>query len=140
MLINFTKNQAQSQARSVRLSRSWKQEHLSFVLQKEQNLLRGNTKLNFLIFPSCNSLWIREVFLSIKLLCKHGDNCVQMRTQLLRSLSFMNANVEKVCSSSIDSSTNTIIISANLKALLLIVTHNLVTGLVSKGSATAFGT
>jgi hypothetical protein len=78
--------------------------------------------------------------LSIKLLCKHGDNCVQMRTQLLRSLSFMNANVEKVCSSSIDSSTNTIIISANLKALLLIVTHNLVTGLVSKGSATAFGT
>ncbi len=78
-----------------------------------------------------------------------GTTVSKCGPNLLCNLSFMNANVEKVCLSSIDSSTNMIIISANFKyslscwvskALLLIVTHNLVTGLVSKGSAIAFGT
>jgi hypothetical protein len=58
-------------------------------------------------------------------------------------LSFMNAKMEKVCSFSMDSGTETMAISTNFiyplslwvhKALLLITYHNLVIGLVSNSS------
>jgi len=67
---------------------------------------------------------------------------------MLCNLSFMNARMEKVRSSFTYPSTNTIVISTNFKysfnywmnkALILIVIHNLVTRLVSKGSTRAFG-
>jgi len=82
---NLIRNQAQSLAQSPNL---WKQEHLNLVLWKEQNLLRSSTNLDFLILPSYNSLLIQEVFLNIKLLCKHADNCVQMQTQPVAQLIF----------------------------------------------------
>jgi hypothetical protein len=70
------------------------------------------------------------------------------RPNLLHNLYFKNANMEKVRSSSTNPSTYTTTISTTFKyslshsmnkALLLIVTHNLVTRLISKGSTIAFG-
>ncbi len=41
----------------------------------EHELLNGSTNPHLFIFPTCNGISIREVFLSEKLLCKHVHNC-----------------------------------------------------------------
>ncbi len=51
---------------------------------------------------------IKEAFLSIKFLCKHATFVSKCKPNLLHNLSLMNANVEKVCSSSTNPNTNTI--------------------------------
>jgi hypothetical protein len=75
----------------------------------------GSINPDFLILSSCNSLVIREIILSIKLLCKHVNSCVQMQTQPIAQFIFHECKHEKVHSSSTHASTNTIVISTNFK-------------------------